>query len=82
VTSERWGQVKSVFTEDLEQPDAGRTRILDLACGPDDALRREVERSLAQSSATLKSPGPCCRGWSRRLSHLREARAASAPPPR
>ncbi len=44
---QEWEKVKEVFTAALEQPVVMRAHFLAEACGPDEALRREVESLLA-----------------------------------
>jgi non-specific serine/threonine protein kinase/serine/threonine-protein kinase len=47
MTSERWGQIKGVLAGALETDPAERPAALDLLCGGDVDLRREVEALLA-----------------------------------
>ncbi len=48
MTPERWQQVKALFAQALEAAPGLRGEWLALACGPDEELRLEVERLLAQ----------------------------------
>src|SRR5262245_35740785 len=43
MTPERWKQVDQLLQEALEREPAERAAFLDLACGDDDELRREIE---------------------------------------
>jgi Tol biopolymer transport system component/predicted Ser/Thr protein kinase len=56
VTPERWARIKEIFGEAQDQMEPARAAFLDAACRSDSSLRAEVERLLAQSGATLKSP--------------------------
>src|SRR5579884_3255683 len=47
MTSERWSQIKTIFTEALERPPEQRDLFLATACGDDHELRSEVESLLA-----------------------------------
>lgn len=46
--SERWQEIGRLYHSALEQPEDVRVAFLTRACGPDEALRREVESLLAQ----------------------------------
>jgi tetratricopeptide (TPR) repeat protein/tRNA A-37 threonylcarbamoyl transferase component Bud32 len=59
VTPERWRQVDAIFQAAREREPANRAAFLDLACGVDAALRREVESLLtadAGASGFLEGP--------------------------
>src|SRR6185295_12280756 len=47
--TDRWQRVEHLFLEALEQPARARTDFLALTCGPDAALRDEIE-SLLQAA--------------------------------
>lgn len=49
---DRWLQIKSIFTEAIERPEAERDEYLDQACAGDAALRGELNKLLAHGSDT------------------------------
>jgi serine/threonine protein kinase/Tol biopolymer transport system component len=49
LTPEEWGEVKAVLAEALELPAGERSALLDLRCGGNPALRREIEALLSAS---------------------------------
>ncbi len=51
MTPESWQQIKRIFDEAVELAPSEQGLFLDAACGPDAALRREVERMLAADPA-------------------------------
>ena len=59
--AERWRRVEQLCEAALERADVDRAAFLRDACGDDDALRREVERLLAQD----QRPPDSFRGQSR-----------------
>ncbi|HUA82215.1 MAG TPA: protein kinase [Bryobacteraceae bacterium] len=67
MTASRWGEIKSILAEVLEQQPAHREAALDRLCGEDSDLRGEVESLLAfeqQAGAMLDSavaPGAALR---------------------
>jgi serine/threonine-protein kinase len=56
MTPTRWAQIKEIFEAALEVPASGWVAFLDSVCGSDIELRAEVERLLAQDTASLQSP--------------------------
>jgi tetratricopeptide (TPR) repeat protein len=52
VTPERWSQLREIFGKALELPESERSGLLQSACRGDSGLRLELERLLAESSAT------------------------------
>jgi len=56
VTPERWAQIKRVVAEALETPVGQRAALLERSCGPDQALRQEVESLLAAAAGTDSLP--------------------------
>ena len=52
MTPERWSQLREIFGEALELPEPDRSELLQSACRGDLGLRSELERLLAESSAT------------------------------
>lgn len=54
---ERWRQIEQLYHAALKQEANRRPRLLDQACGGDEALRREVESLLAQGEETTSFLG-------------------------
>ena len=64
--TDRWQRVEHLFLEALEQPARARTDFLALTCGPDAALREEIE-SLLQAGATVQVYDPEAMGVAKKL---------------
>jgi Tol biopolymer transport system component/tRNA A-37 threonylcarbamoyl transferase component Bud32 len=56
MTHERWTRIKEIFGTALELPDGERAEFLKQACGPDPALREEIERLLDAEREPLENP--------------------------
>lgn len=56
MTRGRWQQIKQIYGQAQELTPGEQPGFLDTACGADRELRVEVERLLAHSAGTLKSP--------------------------
>jgi len=80
VNPERWQAIGDLFEQALPLPAGARTALVDLACGADEELRREVVSLLASHHA---APGGF---FQQRVGHalasFYEASVASAHPPR
>ena len=50
MTNERWQRIEQLYHAALERGVSERGPFLDEACGPDEALRREVETLLASDA--------------------------------
>jgi serine/threonine protein kinase len=55
---DRWNRVEQVFSQALDTPESGTSAFLDLACGDDADLRREIEELLRshRRSGPLDAP--------------------------
>ena len=51
MTPERWERLKELFEAAVMLPTAARARFAAGACGPDEELRSELERLLAEHEA-------------------------------
>src|SRR5687768_2622422 len=59
MSPERWSQIESVFQSAMDLPTDNRAAFLEAECGPDDSLRREVEKLLMSAdsaSGFIESP--------------------------
>ncbi|HLJ48250.1 MAG TPA: protein kinase [Bryobacteraceae bacterium] len=58
MTPARWARIKEIFGDAMDVPQEQRPAFLDRSCGPDTALRQEIEALLHAEKDTLESPVP------------------------